>query len=459
MIYRLIYLNGPHTGERITVTEQPLCIGSDPSCAVSVADPEMARRHAELFQKGDELFIRDLGSMNKILVNKREVQEARLKHGDEFELGRTRFVVQALVQAEVEGQAEARRRRRHATWAVAALLLLGIVLVLSARYVPRGPEAEIETSGLQPPPSNPAVVNRPASPLPPALTEDLRTLREDLRTIQETVKALGAASPPAPTTLPTLEPPRSPRTPREEAEELLVAAREARASRYYAEADRLLAHIQNLDPDFLPAYEERAGLLEEQGRTGEAAAQWSEVLRRSIESPLYQKAVAERIRLSQFSASTSNAPPPRIRIASVEQHRFPAGADYDELRMLKIILQAEPGARIDAAALQLDITFYDRDAQGLIMPSEGRITQQAADPTPAWGSATEYVLTATCVIPKGQRAAQTAAGAARTYHGYRVRLLYHGQLADETAQPRQLLADREPAGDAEAIALESTPAP
>lgn len=439
MIYRLIFLNGSRTGERITVTEQPMCFGTEPDCAVRVEDTEVARRHAEVFQKGDELFIRDLGSMNKILVNKREVQEARLKHGDEFELGRTRLVVQALVQAEVEGRNRARRRRRQATWAVAALLLIGLVLALSARYVPRGPDAEIETSGLEPTPENTNATTRASAPVPPALTEDIRTLREDLRVIQDTVKLLGATPPPPPTSLPTLTPPRSPRTPREEAEELIVAAREARTTGHFTEADRLLAHIQNLDPDYLPAYEERAQLFEDQSRNGDAAAQWSEILRRSIESPLYQKAVAERIRLSQFNAPQPETP--ELHIASVQQSRFPATADYDEMRVLKIIVQSDSSIRLNPDDLRLEVTFYDRNPDtGGIEPSRGRISQQTSELTPEWGAAAERVLTATCVIPKGLRAEQSANGEPRTYHGYYVRLLYLDQKLDEAAQPRQLLA-------------------
>ena len=88
MIYRLIFLSGPRTGERITITEEPMVVGRDADCAVTVPDLEVARKHAALQQKDDELFIRDLGSMNRILVNKREVREGRLKHGDEIELGR-----------------------------------------------------------------------------------------------------------------------------------------------------------------------------------------------------------------------------------------------------------------------------------------------------------------------------------------------------------------------------------
>lgn len=457
MIYRLIFLNGPRTGERITTSEQPLCFGSDPDCAVRVEDPEVARRHAEVFQKGDELFIRDLGSMNKILVNKREVQESRLKHGDEFDLGRTRFVVQALVQAEVAGR-RAQRRRRQAAWAVAASLMLLLGLALSARYVPRAPDAPVETSGLAPAPAETIATAIPHSPVPPALSEDIRLLREDLRTIQDKVRTLGVTQAPVVArSLPTLTPPASPRTPREEAEELIGPAREAIKAGHHAEADRLLAHIQYIDPDFLPAYEARAALFEQQGRTGEAAGQWSEVLRRSIESPLYQRAVAERIRLSRTGPAGGPDPAPALRIAAVEHTRFPTSDDYDEMRVLKIVLSDESQTyRLSPDDLRIDVTFYDRNTEtGAFEPTAGRVDLQDAASSPTWGRATERVHTATCLIPKGLREQQAAGGDPRAYHGYHVRVFYRDALLDEAAQPRQLLAATPapaPAGEQQAAA-------
>lgn len=444
MIYRVIFLNGPRTGERITVTEQPMCIGRDPSCPIHVPDPEMGLRHAELMQKGDELFIRDLGSMNKILVNKREVSETRLKHGDEFELGRTRFLVQALVQADVNGQ-RARRDRRQAAWAVAATLMLGLVVALSARYVPRGPDAPVETSGLQPPPTNPAIVARSTPVLPPALTEDLRTLREDLRAIQETVRQLNAPPPPTPSTLPTLTPPVAPKTPLEEAAELIGAAREAAAAGHYAEADRLLAHIQFIAPEFLPAYELRAQVMEKQGRLGEAAAQWSEILRRSTASPIYQKAVAERIRLSQ----AVHPPPPEadapLKIASIEHTRFPASADFEEMRVLEITVSAPPEARIDPASIRIEAEFFERDrATGAVEPSSGRVTVEPFTAAQSAGPG-QWVVTATYVIPKALRTEPAAdAATPRSFYGFLVRLYRGNTLLDEYSQPKALLADLAP---------------
>lgn len=457
MLYRLIFLSGPRTGERITAGEDPLVLGRDADCGVVVPDPEVARKHAEVRQNDEELFIRDLGSMNRILVNKREVRESRIKHGDEIELGRTRLVVQALMQAEVEGQGPGTRRRDRAAWAVAALLCIGILLVLSARYVPRG--AEEQAAPATPIDAPTSAAAKAGAPAPP----DLRGLRDEILAIQETVKTIAqkkADSTPAATAasiLPTLPAPKSPRTPRQEAEELIVAAREAVAGRHFDEADQLLAHIQHIDPDYLPAYELRAKAFEEQDRRGEAAAQWSQVLQRSLESPMYQKAVSERIRLSQAAAPAPAQGELALKIASVEQSRFQAGEDYDEMRVLNIVVApAQAGLRIDRDAVRIECEFFDRNtALGDIAPTEARVTRETPAPHTAWGHDGEQVLSATYMVPKGLRAKQDLEGRPTAYHGYRVRVYYRDHLQDESAMPKALLALQ--SGPAPADARAATP--
>jgi hypothetical protein len=123
MLYRLIYLTGPRTGQRVTVETEPMTMGRSPECAVVLEDPEAAAQHAEIVHRGDAVFVRDLGSMHRILVNQREVTESRLKHGDQLEVARTRFLVQCCVQAEVRRAAPPRRRLRRLVRTALPLLL------------------------------------------------------------------------------------------------------------------------------------------------------------------------------------------------------------------------------------------------------------------------------------------------------------------------------------------------
>lgn len=130
MIFRLIYLNGAHKGERITITREPMTIGRNPSCAIHLPDdPEIAEQHCTITHgESDELAIRDDGSMSRILLNSHEVKDAKLKHGDTIEVGRTRFLVQAFIQAEVTsaGVPTSQSRSRPIFPLVLIIVLIGL---------------------------------------------------------------------------------------------------------------------------------------------------------------------------------------------------------------------------------------------------------------------------------------------------------------------------------------------
>jgi hypothetical protein len=64
-------------------------IGRSSSCDLVLTDDAVSRRHAEIALRGGICVIRDLGSCNGTLVNGRAVQRARLRRGDELQLGET----------------------------------------------------------------------------------------------------------------------------------------------------------------------------------------------------------------------------------------------------------------------------------------------------------------------------------------------------------------------------------
>jgi len=106
MMFRLIALTGNIKGQRITVTNDPMTIGRDTECSISLADNEVASKHALIEHSPVRgLHIKDLGSMNKILVNNIEVRQSHLKHGDIIEIGRNRFLVQATVETDLTKKA------------------------------------------------------------------------------------------------------------------------------------------------------------------------------------------------------------------------------------------------------------------------------------------------------------------------------------------------------------------
>ena len=64
-------------------------IGRSSSCDLVLEDDAVSRRHAEIALRGGVCVVRDIGSSNGTWVNGRAVQRARLRRGDELQLGET----------------------------------------------------------------------------------------------------------------------------------------------------------------------------------------------------------------------------------------------------------------------------------------------------------------------------------------------------------------------------------
>ncbi len=139
-MYRLLFQEGPYKGKRLAVQQGTVVIGRDPDCHIHLADDEISWRHAIIEDRDDGTYIRDMGSLNKIVLNGEEIHESKLDHGDEIVIGQTKFIFQ-LVQV---GFVQEGRRISHIqgiTFAsVAVIVLLEIVLLvaLAAWRVDRG---------------------------------------------------------------------------------------------------------------------------------------------------------------------------------------------------------------------------------------------------------------------------------------------------------------------------------
>jgi hypothetical protein len=70
-----------------------LVIGRSPDCALTLADPTVSRRHAELRREDGRWVVADLGSSNGTRVNGWRVRRASLRAGDELMLGGVRLVL------------------------------------------------------------------------------------------------------------------------------------------------------------------------------------------------------------------------------------------------------------------------------------------------------------------------------------------------------------------------------
>lgn len=369
-MYRLIILTGPSSGLRITIESEPMVIGRDPDCAIRVTDEEVARKHAVIEHREDGIYIRDLGSMNRILVNRREVREQRLKHGDTIELGLTRFLVQALVQADVEDeqQMEQESRKSALTSATAVLLVLLAITVGAWALIRR--EERIAFAPADETNAMPAAVAAAAPTATPVtvaavdtgkqeaadlrqtlqpMSDELRLVREDLASLRETMKTLSlqpAPPPPAPAAGP-------------------IPQAQEKPARAYTPGLRA------------------------------------------------------------------------IKIASVEQRRFPASEDFDEMRLLNIGLTSElPPEEIDPSAIHVEVSFFDEGPSNRVGLTKAIAPKEPLTPEGAWGQEQQKIVTATYMVPPGFRSREGGAG---KYHGYRIRVFYHNELQDADARPKTLL--------------------
>jgi Protein of unknown function (DUF3662)/FHA domain len=73
-------------GRRHELT-RTLVVGRSRECDVTLDDPNVSRRHAEIRREGDAWWVVDLGSTNGVEVNGRRVDRAKLEPDDEILLG------------------------------------------------------------------------------------------------------------------------------------------------------------------------------------------------------------------------------------------------------------------------------------------------------------------------------------------------------------------------------------
>ncbi|NQT91180.1 MAG: FHA domain-containing protein [Lentisphaerae bacterium] len=81
---------GVDKGRKLVIPAEGARLGRSSKNDITVIDPLLSRHHCRLFFKpGEGLWITDLGSANKTLVNGEEVQESRINVGDTVEIGDT----------------------------------------------------------------------------------------------------------------------------------------------------------------------------------------------------------------------------------------------------------------------------------------------------------------------------------------------------------------------------------
>jgi pSer/pThr/pTyr-binding forkhead associated (FHA) protein len=88
-------VGGQHHGRSFTL-ERPRVVGSSADCDIRIDDPAFAARHARLAVHGEQVVLRDLGSVDGSVVNGEPVRDAWLNPGDQIVFdAHHRFVVEA----------------------------------------------------------------------------------------------------------------------------------------------------------------------------------------------------------------------------------------------------------------------------------------------------------------------------------------------------------------------------
>jgi predicted component of type VI protein secretion system len=79
-------------GNRQQIPPDGAVVGRSRECQITIEDPNISRRHAEIRLENGAWSITDLGSTNGVEVNGERVKTARLEPGDRIVLGRTELV-------------------------------------------------------------------------------------------------------------------------------------------------------------------------------------------------------------------------------------------------------------------------------------------------------------------------------------------------------------------------------
>jgi len=386
MIYRLIILNGERRGEHITITHDPMVIGKAETCEIRLKDPEIALSHAEISHTHDGLYIRDLGSMNRLLVNNREVREAHPKHGDVLEVGRTRFLIQAFVQAEVQGNSETKDKNEDKRWrmAGAGVLLLAICIFL---FIPRCDHFIKERKTRAPaqvllPPSTELEISQPR---PVLISTNTQPSGPETVALPVPLKNERAPEPPSL----KIEPPKEAPPPVKE------------------------RPVEPLEKTVKTPPVEQGSPPVQQVKTTVPVPAIPPITNRSPILPVGRL----------------------VKIASTDINKFPESDQFKEMRLLTIRLTAtELLKNIDPEAIRVEVTFLERNKlTGLITPvTPGN--PKVLTVTGKWDSAEQKSVAASYVVPATPEPIDRGA----QYFGFIIRVYYFGKLQDELSQPRNL---------------------
>lgn len=90
--WSIIADTGPEKGQVIPISNKVL-VGRALDCDLSILEPGLSRKHAELNIVDGKLVVTDLGSANGTFLNNKKVKEARPKTGDLLQFEKVSFII------------------------------------------------------------------------------------------------------------------------------------------------------------------------------------------------------------------------------------------------------------------------------------------------------------------------------------------------------------------------------
>jgi pSer/pThr/pTyr-binding forkhead associated (FHA) protein len=88
----LIVIKGNSVEQTFSLGGPEVLIGRDPANDIFLDDVTVSRKHAVIKRAGGGLAVVDAGSLNGTYLNKQRVDEARLAHRDELQIGKFKMI-------------------------------------------------------------------------------------------------------------------------------------------------------------------------------------------------------------------------------------------------------------------------------------------------------------------------------------------------------------------------------
>ena len=105
-----LYDHGSNTRQAIQIAADPVVIGRDQDCDIVLKGGFVARRHARVFRKGNQLFVENLGRSSTRAANREVISgnPVRLDFGDEIQIAQYSLAAIRPGKASTDGQTDRR---------------------------------------------------------------------------------------------------------------------------------------------------------------------------------------------------------------------------------------------------------------------------------------------------------------------------------------------------------------